>query len=238
MMPLTDQVLITAPNGGSALLFCRDAYATLAGIGRQDNLCTDPPYVMRTDGGGKYRAARKHLDKIAQEGLDQGFDLSILDPLQFPHVAVFCHNDQLHDVLPRLAGCYHRYALCTWHKLNAQPLANKHFRPDAEVWLHAWLPDHEPQGDIHAKSRVWTGAAPRGDDRHDHPTPKPLELMQKIVANLPPGSVVDPFMGTGTTGVAAIMAGRAFIGIEHNPKHFNTAVTRIQQVAATMEQAA
>ena len=142
------------------------------------------------------------------------------------------------QVLPRLAGCYHRYALCTWHKLNAQPLANKHFRPDAEVWLHAWLPDHEPQGDIHAKSRVWTGAAPRGDDRHDHPTPKPLELMQKIVANLPPGSVVDPFMGTGTTGVAAIMAGRAFIGIEHNPKHFNTAVTRIQQVAATMEQAA
>ena len=238
MMPLTDTVHITAPNGGSATLYCRDAYAMLPTIGRQDNLCTDPPYVMRTSGGGKYRAARTHFDKIAAEGLDQGFDLSIIDPLQFPHVAVFCHNDQLHDVIPHLAGSYHRYVLCTWHKLNSQPLANKHFRPDAEVWLHGWLPGSEPQGDIHAKSRVWAGPAPRDADRHDHPTPKPLDLMHKIMTNLPRGSVVDPFMGTGTTGVAAIMAGRTFIGIEHNPKHFNTAVARIEQAAANMEQAA
>lgn len=52
--------------------------------------------------------------------------------------------------------------------------------------------------------------------------------MQKIVRNLPGNTILDPFMGTGTTGVAAVMAGRTFTGIEHNPKHFETAARRIR----------
>lgn len=41
-------------------------------------------------------------------------------------------------------------------------------------------------------------------------------------------TICDPFMSTGSTGVAAIRAGKRFVGIEHNPKHFETALTRIR----------
>jgi DNA modification methylase len=61
-----------------------------------------------------------------------------------------------------------------------------------------------------------------------HPTEKPLELMTKIIATAEPGIVIDPFMGSGTTGVAAIRQDRKFIGIELDPVHFATAVERIR----------
>lgn len=65
-------------------------------------------------------------------------------------------------------------------------------------------------------------------DKH-HLTGKPTALLQALVACAPPaGLVVDPFMGSGTTGVACIRMGRRFIGIEHDPAHFATACRRIE----------
>ena len=61
-----------------------------------------------------------------------------------------------------------------------------------------------------------------------HPTQKPLSLMRWCVAKTA-GDILDPFMGSGTTGVACIQTGRQFIGIEKEPKYFDIAVKRIQQ---------
>jgi len=68
----------------------------------------------------------------------------------------------------------------------------------------------------------------------DHPTGKPLPLLQKWVQQFSePGEVIlDPFMGSGTTGVAAIQLGRKFIGIEKDPKYFDIACKRIEQAVA------
>jgi site-specific DNA-methyltransferase (adenine-specific) len=60
-----------------------------------------------------------------------------------------------------------------------------------------------------------------------HPTVKPLDVMDKIMRNLSGRTIIDPFMGTGSTGVAALRRGKVFTGIEKNPKHFATAVERI-----------
>lgn len=63
-----------------------------------------------------------------------------------------------------------------------------------------------------------------------HPAQKPLPLMEWCIDNLklPLGSTIfDPFMGSGTTGVAAINKGMRFVGIERDPQHFQTAVERI-----------
>jgi len=64
-----------------------------------------------------------------------------------------------------------------------------------------------------------------------HPTQKPLSLMRHIVktSSRMNDSVLDPFMGSGTTGVACVKLGRKFIGIERDPKHFATAVRRIEE---------
>ena len=68
----------------------------------------------------------------------------------------------------------------------------------------------------------------------DHPTEKPVGVMAALidVQCEPGGLVVDPFMGSGTTGVAAILNGRRFVGIEHDPTHFETACRRLKDAAS------
>ena len=65
----------------------------------------------------------------------------------------------------------------------------------------------------------------------DHPTIKPLELMKGIVERVssPADTILDPFMGSGTTGVACVQTGRNFIGIEIEPKYFEIAEKRIKE---------
>lgn len=69
-------------------------------------------------------------------------------------------------------------------------------------------------------------------DKH-HMTGKPTPLMRELVAIPPPGTLVlDPFMGSGTTGVACALEGRRFIGIESDPAHFAVAESRIRAALA------
>lgn len=63
----------------------------------------------------------------------------------------------------------------------------------------------------------------------EHPTQKPLELMEWCLKWIDGNIVIDPFMGSGTTGVACIRTDRQFIGIEKEPKYFDIAVKRIEQ---------
>lgn len=67
-----------------------------------------------------------------------------------------------------------------------------------------------------------------------HPTEKPVQLMAALVEVVtdPGGLVLDPFMGSGTTGVAAVQTGRRFIGIEQNPEYFAMACRRLEQAVA------
>jgi len=73
--------------------------------------------------------------------------------------------------------------------------------------------------------RVYDG--PRSDPGREHPTQKPVALMEWCVAKTK-GAVLDPFMGSGTTGVACMNLGRSFIGIEREPKYFDIACRRIE----------
>lgn len=73
---------------------------------------------------------------------------------------------------------------------------------------------------------------PRGElvaEGKDHPTQKPLRLMEWCLNHAPKADTVcDPFLGSGTTGVATVKAGRTFIGIEREPKYFEIALKRIE----------
>jgi len=69
--------------------------------------------------------------------------------------------------------------------------------------------------------------------QRDHPTQKPLDLMRWCLSFIPKASTIcDPFMGSGTTGVAAVMAGKGFIGIEREEKYFEAACRRIETAIA------
>lgn len=223
---------------GSATLHLGDAYSIRPTLGFHDADVTDPPYLFRAEGGGRYRKDRPGMKLLLEQELHRGFDMSIVNPLLCGAAVVFAHNDQLAQLLGLVQGQFHRHALCVWQKTNPQPLANKHYRPDAEFYVHAWNRDYHPAGAIGDRMRVTRVSSPRGAARHDHPTTKPDLLMSKIIGNVAGTSVCDPFMGTGSTGVAAVRAGRRFTGIEKDPRFFEIAVGRIAAAVGAIEAAA
>lgn len=76
----------------------------------------------------------------------------------------------------------------------------------------------------------WNGMIRKGNDVREHPTQKPVGVMAWCLDHLPPEArvVLDPFMGSGTTGVACVSRGLKFIGIEREPKYFDIACKRIE----------
>ena len=79
----------------------------------------------------------------------------------------------------------------------------------------------------HAVINCEMNAIMNGDEYHAHPTQKPIKLLLRLVRRTV-GTVLDPFMGSGTTGVACARLGRRFIGIEIEPKYFDIACRRIE----------
>lgn len=232
---MTSSATIGPPDAPIATLYLGDAYAIRPKLGWMDADVMDPPYEFRAEGGGHYRQSRTGMDAIVEQGLALGFDHSIINPLLCGAAVVFCHNDQLPKLLPHMDGLFERFALCTWRKKNPQPVANKHYRPVMEFYVHAWSRGYHPQGSLLELDRQIIAMSPRGADKFGHPTVKPNDVMDKILTNVAGLTVCDPFMGTGSTGVAAIKAGRRFVGIEHNPRHFETAVQRITAAWAEMK---
>lgn len=219
---------------GDAVLHQGACAQILPGLGAFDVGVMDPPYVIATRGAGKFRKARPNMDRIAEAGLDAGFDVDLISPAQFRSVVVFCHNDQLPVVLPRLAARYKRQATLTWRKTNPMPVANKHYQPDTEFFVHAWLDGHHPVGALSDKRRFVDGLSGRFSGV-DHPTAKPDYVMAKIMTNVNGRTVCDPFMGSGSTGVAAVKAGKAFTGIEIDPTWFELACRRVEAAVKARE---
>jgi site-specific DNA-methyltransferase (adenine-specific) len=93
--------------------------------------------------------------------------------------------------------------------------------------------------------RKWNGGGRRGvlvynvngDRPGGHPTEKPVRLMSELVAlySMSGDTILDPFMGSGTTGVACVKLGRKFVGIEINQKYFDTACRRIADAGRQLE---
>lgn len=130
----------------------------------------------------------------------------------------------------------------TWEKPNPPPnLACRCFTHSTETILWAakserskhtfnYAAMREANGGKQMKS-VWRMSAPSGSERRHgrHPTQKPLDLIERcLLASTNPGDLVlDPFLGSGTTGVAAARLGRKFVGIEKSPAFVATARKRV-----------
>jgi hypothetical protein len=226
---------------GDATLYLGDAADIVASVGAIDDVITDPPYVFSTSGGCIFRRNRTNMERIKEAGLDKGFDFTVLRTAVASgakSVVVFFHFDQAFDIarffesaeIAEDVPAFERHALCFWRKTNPMPVANRHYQPELEYYWHGWRKPFGIGGaSLRQKKRVWEGAV--GDSQYGHPTEKPLDLMRKIVINgSEPGDIVlDPYMGTGTTAVAALDLGRRFVGIEINPVFFDIACARVEQ---------
>lgn len=131
----------------------------------------------------------------------------------------------------------------TWEKPNPPPnLSCRYFTHSTETLL--WAAKHARSrhrfnyqemraaaGGKQMKS-VWKLAAPGAEEKAAgrHPTQKPLALLERIITacTRPGDTVLDPFAGSATTGVAALRLGRAFVGIESDPEHLRLAERRLR----------
>jgi site-specific DNA-methyltransferase (adenine-specific) len=119
--------------------------------------------------------------------------------------------------------------LAVWHKPWTAGYWNTPLIPHWEaVCLYDCPPRRLPIGDVFTSN-----PAPKKDGE-GHPTPKPVPLFAEFVRlfSLPGGTVLDPFMGSGTTGIACVGEGRRFIGVEQDANYFAIARRRIGEAEA------
>jgi site-specific DNA-methyltransferase (adenine-specific) len=123
--------------------------------------------------------------------------------------------------------------LVVWHKPGARPHKGR-FANGAEYLVWGSKGHLGAQPEATCLPGVYSIASPRGDERV-HITQKPLLLLRQLIGITAPGAtVLDPFTGSGTTGVAAILEGRRFIGIEKSEGIATTARDRIAEAEATV----
>ena len=98
---------------------------------------------------------------------------------------------------------------------------------DEEIYLINWPNPRTEQGNEPNIIRI--ASAVRGSDRFGHPTPKPVALMSYLIQRCPPGVILDPFVGSGSTLRAAKDLGRKAIGIEIDERYCEIAARRCAQ---------
>jgi site-specific DNA-methyltransferase (adenine-specific)/modification methylase len=209
---------------GNATLYLGDCMDILPTLPNVDAVITDPPYGI--DESSKKVASRQRKNGNSKSLADQrdygDFDWDKAPPPQElielmitkgDHQAFFGGN---YFTLPP-TSCW-----LVWDKLNG----DNDFADCELAWTN-W-----PKAVRRLQWR-WNGMIRQGNEERYHPTQKPLEVMKWVIELCPKSdTILDPFMGSGTTGVAAIQLGRKFIGIEREERYFQIACERISNAVA------
>lgn len=206
-----------------------------------DMILTDPPYELsKSKGGGMMgKGGRKFMEEVNKADMVNGIDtelflnacLSVFSNKQFFCGVFTCSNKQLIEYISWAESNKLQYGVGVWNKTNPAPLCNYKYLGDVEYWIYIKGNKSKILGSYKTKSMVYTSKINKSDkEKFNHPTCKPVELMEKFIINhsLDGQTVADPFMGSGSTGVAAKNLNRNFIGIELDEGYFNIAKERIE----------
>ena len=204
---------------GDATLYCGDCRGILPTLDKVDAVVTDPPYGIGED--GRKSSTRNRPTAKWKNPKDKGYDKLEWD--NAPPDA---------ELIAAIRGA------AKWQVIFG---GNYFDLPPSKCWL-VW--DKQTSGDfadcelawtnlpkaVRRIVHLWSGFKMAEPEARNHPTQKPERVMQWCIGHLPEPNqtILDPFMGSGTTGVAAVQMGRKFIGIEREPKYFDIACKRIE----------
>lgn len=200
---------------GDCTLYLGDCLEILPTLGKVDAVVTDPPYGIG-EAAGKNKS-RGNIAVAKDYGDDQWDDVPVTPELMAAVRAAGRWNiifgGNYYD-LPA-ASCW-----LVWDKENG----NNDFADCELAWTN--LPKA-----VRRIKFMWNGMLRQnGEPRGDHPTQKPVGVMKWALGHLIDAhSVIDPFMGSGTTGVACVALGLNFTGIEREQKYFDIACRRIEE---------
>ena len=206
---------------GDATLYLGDCREILPTLPKVDAVVTDPPYGIG-EAAGK-NASRSNLAEAKDYGTfgwdDEPVPMELMDLVRKGGRWSVIFGGNFYTLPP--ASCW-----LVWDKENG---ANDF--ADAEL---AWT--NLPKA-VRLKRWMWNGMLRAGGEtRGDHPTQKPIKIMEWAISLLPEPSktILDPFMGSGTTGIACFNLQRSFIGIEREARFFDIACTRIEAAYAQL----
>ena len=202
-----------------------------------DAIVTDPPY--KQDGNNHNGKSNSRKFKSVIHRRTQSLDsISRFDPYPFfeamqkccwQSAYFFCNKNLLREYLSFGESIGANMNLLVWRKHRVAPIQIETYRPDVEYIVF-----------LKRKGGYWNHKNPHSnysrvfdDNQSDcalHAAQKPISLCQKIIINstIAGATVLDPYMGSGTTAIACIRTGRKFIGIEKDAKHFQTACDRVE----------
>ena len=210
-----------------------------------DLIVTDPPYDVHVGiEGGSCAVNMGRSERFKNENVEgikdfgSGYDIKTFGQ-EFvrimKNINIYFWRNKLQipeyfDFYVKEQGC--KFDILTWEKTNCMPTYSNKYLTDTEYCLFFKKnASCHPQTYEDAKTH-WVAPINQVDKaKYEHPTIKPLNMIEKLVRNSSnEGELVfDPFMGSGTTGVACKKLNRNFIGTEIDPKYFEIAKNRINE---------
>lgn len=211
---------------GDATLYLGDCMDILPTLDKVDAVITDPPYGIGIDRAMAASSGGQSGGMLAKKGVyvASGWDDA---PMSLELANLIMQKGD--DIIFWGGNYYGLPASQCW--LVWDKKVNGNFA-DCEL---AWTNMKKP---VRKFEWMWNGMLRQGGEkRNGHPTQKPLALMAWCIEQClsPANTILDPFMGSGTTGVATIQMGRKFIGIEREPKYFDIACKRIEQASKQVD---
>lgn len=225
-------------------LYCGDCLEVLKDIpdNSVDLIATDPPYLIPAiNGGGSVNTIKKlnqSLQDLKKADITKGYDIELFGNefnrvMKEINIYFWCNKLQIPQYLEFYVGKHKcKFDILCWHKTNALPTYSNKYLSDTEYLLYFRKGKGKcfPQSYEDAKTYYIAPINHKDKKEWDHPTIKPLDITEKIIRNSSREgqTVLDPFMGSGTTGVACKNLNRKFIGIELDETYFKTAQRRLK----------
>lgn len=208
-----------------------------------DAIITDPPYLISKPSGYTETNNDEYRKKYGKHSIDYGdWDKREINlPLLFEKYFRLLRNGgtliTFYDVwkmgiIKEVAkqNNFKQPRLGVWVKTNPVPINSKlNYLSNAKEYFASFIKKAKPTFNSEYDNGTYRYPICSGNERTDHPTQKPLKLMEELVIKHTSSGdlVLDPFMGSGTTGVACKQNNRGFIGIELNENYFEIAKKRI-----------
>lgn len=224
-------------------LYSADCRAVIPTLGLVSHAIFDPPYEKHMhnakSGGRRVRqdgyANPQPINFASIDGMREEVTEPLVRLCEGWFIA-FCTPEGVapwRDAIEAAGARYKR--ACVWNKPDSAPQFNGQGPAmGAEMFVTAWCGSGFSSWNGGGGRNVFTHLTNAPDRHGEHPTEKPISLMMEIVEKFtnPGDAILDPFMGSGSTGVAAVRLGRRFIGIEQDKRFFEIASGRIADALA------
>jgi site-specific DNA-methyltransferase (adenine-specific)/modification methylase len=224
-----------------------DAFEKLKNVpsSSADLILTDPPYNLGAYSTGNMKFSwRKEINNDLAKW-DQGqFDpanlkdefLRVLKPTG--NIMAFCSYNLMGKWHETFDPLFDTFQFFVWHKTNPVPKFRKAgFLNSCELIVCMWNKGHTwnfgKQNEMHNFFESPICMSPERLKAPNHPTQKPVKLLSHLIriASNEGDMILDPFMGVGSTGVAALQNNRKFIGIELEKEYYDAAIVRLKNVS-------